>query len=76
MVEKIVPLSIPETNLVFLDKQIVVPVEIEVPVEIQKEKLVPIEHIREQIVEVDRQREKIVPVIVEPDPNIIEIERI
>ena len=47
MVEKIVPLSIPETNLVFLDKQIVVPVEIEVPVEIQKEKLVPIEHIRE-----------------------------
>jgi hypothetical protein len=37
-----------------MDKQIVVPIEIEHPVEMLKEKLIPIEHIREQIVEVEK----------------------
>ena len=34
----------------------VVPIEIQIPVDIEKEKFIPVEHTREQIVEVERAR--------------------
>ena len=61
-VEKVVPLAYECVQTVQVDKHIVVPFEIPVPVETVIEKVIPKEEIIERIIPIPQLMEKIVPV--------------